>query len=99
MLYNCVKKQIRKKLKKHDRERYRYLLILKDDGERVKRILKDSKIDYKEIELVVRSLVERQLGRVILRIKRGDVENARKIIKEDGIRIVNVSGTLKGLLD
>jgi hypothetical protein len=92
------KQNIRKKLRKHERPRWRYLLILKGDGERVKRILKDSGILYKEIELVVKSLIEKQIGRLILRVKREDIESIKKMVKEENVKIANVSGTLKGLL-
>jgi len=88
--------QIRKKLKKHERTRHRYLLVL--DGVKVEGLLKINKIHFKEVELKVRSLIEKQKDRVIIRINRGDIDKVKELFKENKIKIANISGTLRGLL-
>lgn len=94
-----MKVQTRKKLKKHERPRWRYLLLLKDNAESAGKILKDLGIYFKEIELVVKSLRERQMGRVIFRVNRKDMKKIKEGLKENKINPIRVSGTLKGLLD
>jgi hypothetical protein len=94
-----MKRPIRKKLRKHERPRLRYLLFSKEDGERAKKTLKDLGVYYKEMELVVKSLMEKQLDRIILRVNKNDMKKIKKITEENKIKPLNVSGTLKGLLD
>ena len=93
-----MKVQTRKKLRKHERPRWRYLLLLKDDGENAKKALRDLGIYSKEVELVVKSLMERQMGRVILRVNRKDMKKIKEGLKERKINPAGMSGTLKGLL-
>ena len=94
-----MKKPIRKKLRKHERPRWRYLLFSKEDGERAKKTLEDLGVYYKEMELVVKSLMEKQMGRVVLRVNKNDMKRIKGILEENKIKPLNVSGTLKGLLD
>jgi len=91
-----MKTQIRKKLKKHERARQRYLLV--KEGAKADELLKINKIHFKEVELKVRSLIEKQKDRVIIRINRGDIDKVKELFKENKIKIANISGTLRGLL-
>jgi hypothetical protein len=86
----------RKKLRKHERERHRYLLIYYKDRVNALGLLKG--FNNKEMILVVGSLKNKQRDRVIIKVNRKDIDRIKLLFKERGIVVINVSGTLKGLL-
>lgn len=93
-----VKPQVKRKLKKHDRPRHRYILVAGVDKMRALEVLKAVGINYKEIELRVKSLGERKGSKIIIKVDRDDIEKVKMVFEKAKIGTINVSGTLKGLL-
>lgn len=89
-----MKAQLRKKLKKHERLRHRYVLVSKDNEDRVKYGLSKLGVKNYIVNVKVRNLNDKAGSKVVIKVNRRDIEKIRREVKG----IIKISGTLKGLL-